>query len=115
MSLGGSGVPTTELFNAAFVTSYLDGGETVLKAHVAENDIYDWAPQIPTRLFHGVQDDTVPYANTTTANAKMTANGSLTVTVVNCDAGVLPTTHTNCARPFAFDMIAFFDTFATGL
>jgi secretory lipase len=114
-ALGGGGVPTTALFNSAFLTSYLGAGETALKAHVAENDIYDWAPRVPTRLFHGVEDDTVPYANTTTAKAKMTGNGSLTVTAVDCNAGGLPTTHTNCARPFAIDMIAFFKTLATGL
>jgi pimeloyl-ACP methyl ester carboxylesterase len=114
-ALGGGGVPTTSLFNSAFLTSYLGAGETALKTHIAENDIYDWVPRVPTRLFHGLEDDTVPYANTTTAKTKMTANGSVTVTVFDCIAGALPTTHTNCARPFAADMIVFFKTFATGL
>jgi hypothetical protein len=63
-----------------------------------------------------VEDDTVPYTNTTTAKTKMTANGSLTVTVVDCNAGPgVPTTHTTCGRPFAVDMIAFFKTLATDL
>jgi pimeloyl-ACP methyl ester carboxylesterase len=115
-ALGGAGVPTTTLFNSAFITSYLGTGETALKGHIAENDIYNWAPQAPTRLFHGVEDDTVPYTNTTTAKTKMTANGSLTVTVVDCNAGPgVPTTHTTCGRPFAVDMIAFFKTLATDL
>ncbi|MGE5809351.1 MAG: hypothetical protein ACM32I_09505, partial [Nitrospirota bacterium] len=111
--LGGADVATNALFNQTFLTSYLDGGETTLKNHIKENDIYDWAPTVPTRLFHSPGDDTVPFANTTTAEAKMKANGSTTVTVDDiCPA--VPATHTNCAKPFALDMIAFFKL-ASGL
>jgi len=113
-ALGGAGVATTALFNSAFITSYLGTGETALKARIAENDIYDWAPAVPTRLFHSVDDDTVPFANTTTAQTRMAANGATLVTVVsNCPA--VPADHTNCARPFAADMITFFTTLSAGL
>ena len=113
-AFGGAGVATTTLLNSAFVTSYLGSGEASLKSHIAENDIYNWAPAAPTRLFHGTGDDIVPYANATTAKTAMTNNGSITVTIVNCDAGTLPTTHDNCARPYAIDAISFFITQATG-
>ena len=88
-------------------------GETALKAHIAENDIYNWAPAVPTRLFQGVNDDVVPYANTTTAQAAMVSNGSTMVTVVNCNA--VPSTHDNCIEPFAIDVVTYFKTLATGL
>jgi pimeloyl-ACP methyl ester carboxylesterase len=114
-ALGGPGVATTTLLNQAFVTSYLGSGEASLKSHIAENDIYNWAPAVPTRLFHGPDDDIVPYANATTAKTAMTNNGSTTVTLVDCDAGALPTTHDNCAMPFAIDVITYFKTLATGL
>ncbi len=107
-ALGGPGVPTNTLFNPAFITSYLGTGETSLKAHIAENDIYNWAPAVPTRLFHSTDDDTVPFANSTTAKTAMENNGSTKVTLVTCVSGTLPATHTNCARPFALDMISFF-------
>jgi len=111
-ALGGPGVVTTRLFNQAFLTSYLGPGETSLKAHIAENDIYNWAPAVPTHLFHSETDDTVPFANSTTARSKMISNGSSStlVTLVTCSSGTLPGTHANCARPFALDMIAFFKT-----
>ncbi len=114
-ALGGPGVATTTLLNPVFVASYLGSGEASLKSHIAENDIYNWAPAVSTRLFHGTGDDIVPYANATTAKTVMTNNGSTTVTIVNCDAGTLPTTHDNCAMPFAIDAITFFKTIATGL
>lgn len=114
-ALGGPGVATTTLLDSVFVTSYLGLGEGSLKSHIAENDIYNWAPAVTTRLFHGTGDDIVPYANATTTKTAMTNNGSTTVTIVNCDAGTLPTTHDNCALPYAVDAISFFITQATGL
>jgi len=111
--LGGSGVATSILFNPTFIASYLGTGETALKAHIAENDIYNWAPAVPTRLFQGVDDDVVPYANTTTAQAAMVSNGSTMVTVVNCNA--VPATHDNCIKPFAIDVVTYFSTLATGI
>jgi pimeloyl-ACP methyl ester carboxylesterase len=109
--LGGPGVFTNALFNQAFLSSYLSStGESTLKAHIAENDIYNWAPSVPTQLFHSRDDDTVPFANTTTAQTTMAANGSTKVTLATCNSGTLPATHINCARPFALDMIAFFKT-----
>jgi pimeloyl-ACP methyl ester carboxylesterase len=114
-ALGGSDVPTSVLFNPAFIASYLGTGETALKAHIAENDIYNWAPAVPTRLFQGQNDDVVPYANTTTAKAAMDSNGSTMVTVVNCNAGALTTTHDNCIKPFAIDVVTYFKTLAAGI
>jgi hypothetical protein len=114
-ALGGTGVVTTALFDPAFLTSYRGTGEIALKARIAENDIYDWAPQVPTRLFHSQTDDTVPYANTTAAKAAMDLRSAPSVTVVNCITIAVPADHTNCARPFAADMITFFSTLATGL
>jgi pimeloyl-ACP methyl ester carboxylesterase len=114
-ALGGSNVLTSTLFNPAFIASFLGTGETALKAHIAENNIYNWAHAVPTRLFQGQNDDIVPYANTTTAKAAMNSNGSTSVTVVNCNAGALPTTHENCIPPFAIDVVIYFNTLATGL
>ncbi len=114
-ALGGPGVATTALLNSIFVTSYLDSGEASLKAHIAANDIYNWAPAVPTHLFHGQGDTIVPYFNATTAQTTMTKNGSTSVTIVDCNAGGAATTHDNCAIPFAIDAITYFKTLATGL
>jgi len=103
------------LFNPVFLASFLGTGKTALKAHIAENDIYNWAPAVPTRLFQGQNDDVVPYANTTTAKATMDSSGSTMVTVVNCNAGTLTTTHDNCIKPFAIDVVTYFKTLATGI
>jgi len=85
------------LFNSTFRNDFLGSGQAAIKADLAKNDIYDWAPNTPTHLFHGVDDTIVPYANTTNASTAMAAAGSTSVTVVNCTT-VAPTPrgHTEC-------------------
>jgi pimeloyl-ACP methyl ester carboxylesterase len=112
-ALGGPDVSTSVLFNRTFIDSYLNGGELTLKARIGENDIYTWAPKVPTRLFHGRDDEVVPYANAVTAQTRMTLLSSTTVTVVDCVTITIPpqpTTHNNCVSPFAKDMILYVQT-----
>lgn len=114
--LGGANVATNALFNQVFLTSFSDpAGETTLKANIAKNDVYYWAPQVPTRFFHGTQDDVVPYANTTTTVTSMQTLGAPNVAVANCNAGGSPTNHTNCFIPYFIDAKAYFDAFGPSL
>ena len=104
------------LFNAQFLTDFRGSGETTVKVVIAENNIYDWAPKSPTRFFHGVDDDIVPYANATTALSTMTANGATNVSLQPCDAGNgVPTTHVNCSLPYLLDVVSYFGSLANGL
>jgi pimeloyl-ACP methyl ester carboxylesterase len=41
-----------------------------------ENDVYDWRPLAPVRLYHGRADKDVPYANSEVAYARMSALGA---------------------------------------
>ena len=112
-ALGGGSIAPGDLFGQSFLTSYAGTGEAKLKAAMASNDIYNWAPKVPTRLFHGTQDTIVPYANAATALATMQADGSTSVEVANCTA--TPSNHNNCGAPFLLDAKAFFDTKSPGL
>ena len=104
------------LFNAQFLADFRGSGETSVKAALAENNIYDWAPKSPTRLFHGVDDEIAPYANATTAFDTMAANGATNVSLQQCDAGNgVPTTHGNCKLPYLRDVVGYFGSLATGL
>ncbi len=115
-ALGGSVISTNSLFNQAFLDSYNGNGEAAFKAGVAENDIYNWKPTTPTVLFHGEDDEAVPYANTTTALQAMAAKGASNVSIHTCNAGgTLPTTHLNCEGPHLVDMMATFSPMAQGL
>lgn len=113
--LGGATISTNSLFNPVFLNSYSGTGEATVKSFVAENNVYNWKPGVPTILFHGENDDVVPYANATTALQTMQANGATAVSIHNCDAGTLPTTHSNCGGPYLVDMMTTFSTRAIGL
>ena len=96
---------TNELFNSYFQSEYAGiAGELTLKYRLGQNNVYDWKPDAPVKLFHGQNDSYVAYANATTALSTMQTNGATSVTLTDCDA--VPSTHINCGIEFA--------TFATG-
>lgn len=106
-----------DLFTPAFRSGFLGSGETIVKAGFAANDIYDWAPQAPTRLFHGADDDIVPYANATTAYAAMQAAGAPDVSLVNCTTpwSTIPRNHQNCVPDYLSEVLGWFGSLATDL
>ncbi len=71
---------TTSLSNLLtnqFLSDFRGQGEDQLKAAFSENDLYDnWAPQIPTRLYHGTWDEVVPSFNSETAYSAFQQAGS---------------------------------------
>lgn len=97
---------TNVILQQTFLDAFNNGGETTLKVNIAKNDIYDWRPQVPTRLFYSPSDEVVPGSNTTITYNTMRGNGSTTVETVVCDA--LPATHGNCSTPFVIDLFNYF-------
>lgn len=68
---------TLNLFTAQFLTNFRGQGEGQLKDAFSENDLYnDWAPQIPTRLYHGTWDEVVPAFNSESAFTAFQQAGS---------------------------------------
>jgi len=104
---------TAELFNPIFLAEFNGDGETELKAILAENDVYDWAPSAPTRLFHGANDTVVPYLNADNAAAAMGQNGATDVAAVPCYEG--DADHGDCFIPSINYMLGFFASFASNL
>ena len=91
---------TDELFDRYFLSSYAGiAGELMLKYKLDENNVYDWTPQAPIRLYHGQNDDVVPYANAIKAVSVMNENEAFDVTLTDCDS--IPSTHVKCAAGFA--------------
>ena len=89
-----------ELFNSYFLSDYAGiTGELSLKYQLDKNNVYNWAPKAPISLYHGQNDETVPYANSSTALSTMTANEAFDVSLTDCE--MVPSTHVNCAVGFA--------------
>jgi hypothetical protein len=69
-----------------------------------DNDVYDWAPQAPTRLYYCIGDDQVNYRNSVVADSVMNVNGAPDVTSTNL--GNLD--HGGCIAPALLNGLAFF-------
>ncbi len=81
-----------------------------LSQALADNDVFDWAPQAPTNLYYCMGDEQVTFRNATLAAEVMTANGSDQVTALQMDAG-FPLTHGGCILPASTATLNFFDQF----
>ncbi|MCB0586568.1 MAG: T9SS type A sorting domain-containing protein [Phaeodactylibacter sp.] len=72
---------------------------------LAENDVYDWAPQCPTRLYYCMADEQVLYTNSLLADSVMNANGAPDVHSMDIN----PTLgHFDCAEPALTQALLFF-------
>ena len=58
------------------------------KVHLAENDLYDWAPASPTRIYHSNQDELVPVENAQIAYQYFIDNGASNVDIFLGDFGL---------------------------
>jgi len=64
-----------------------------LRQALEDNDVYDWAPTAPTRLYYCTEDEQVSFNNSLVALETMIANGSTSVDALN--GGALD--HGECA------------------
>lgn len=93
-----SGDPTKVEINTSFNNILTDSfkkalndgtDENFIKA-VADNNVFNWKPKTPTRLFHGTEDQLVFYFNSVNAEAAMKKQGAADVELVPIPGG----THT---------------------
>ncbi len=81
-------------FTEGFRKGIMDGSDTGFIKAVKDNDVHDWKPQTPTRLYHGDADQYVFYFNSESALAAMQKRGAAQVELVrlpghNHETGVL--------------------------
>lgn len=108
---------SADLFTGSFRSAFLGTGEASVKAGFAANDIYQWAPRTPTRLFHGVDDDVVPYFNATTARDAMNTAGAANLALIDCTTPslLIPRDHENCVADYLGQTFSWFGSLATDL
>ncbi len=81
-------------FAEGFKKGIADGSDAGFINAVKDNDVHDWKPQTPTRLYHGDDDQYVFYFNSESALAAMQKRGATQVELVrlpgrNHETGVL--------------------------
>lgn len=75
---------------------------------LAANDVYDWTPQAPTRLYYCDADDQVFFENSTLAEEVMNANGASDLEAISVGASL---DHGGCVDPAVTATIDFFAGF----
>ena len=104
----------------SFLDSLADGSNQNFLPPMQENDLYDWTPKTPTKLFHGEDDQVVPYSNAEKALATMKTNGAKDIEIVNCSTvlpgfTISPASHSKCAYPYFIYTIFHFNGLAQDL
>ncbi|NJD10892.1 MAG: hypothetical protein FIB01_10835 [Gemmatimonadetes bacterium] len=93
-----------DLLQPAFLQAVLAQPGHALWTALADNDVYDWKPNAPVRLFHGGADRDVPFQNALTAATRMQALGG-NVQAVNVGAAL---DHTTALIPSFTGALQFF-------
>lgn len=70
-----------------------------------DNDLYDWTPQAPTRLYYCTADDQVYYLNSVVADSVMNANGAADLMAIDVNSNA---DHGECVSPAMIQALLFF-------
>ncbi len=94
-----------ELFTSALRNGILNETDTQFLNVLADNDVYDWKPKAPVRLYYGTEDDYVFPVNSETAYNAMKARGA-NVTLIAYDG----LNHSTAFLPYIMDVFNLFET-----
>lgn len=92
------------ILNDSFKTALNSGADTGFINAIGDNDVYNWKPKTPTRLFHGDADPLVFYFNSVNAAAAMKKLGAADVELITVQGG----THSTSITTFLLGTLGFF-------
>jgi pimeloyl-ACP methyl ester carboxylesterase len=93
-----------QLFTEPFREGILNKTDQPMTTAFRDNDIYDWRPRAPLALFHGTDDDYVPYFNSENAYKAMRARGATQVELRPIKGG----NHFTSVPQYTLEALAFF-------
>lgn len=96
-----------DIVRPEYTDAFSKNADHPFRVALRENDLYDWAPRAPTRLYHCIDDDLVPFANSQRAFDAFRANGASQVQLIPLNDGG----HVDCVIPALTLAKLWFDTF----
>lgn len=75
-------VSLNEAFADSFKQAINNGTDKEFTAAVQDNDVHDWKPRTPTRLYHGTADEIVSFLNSQNAYDAMQKRGATNVQLI---------------------------------
>ncbi len=101
---------TSELLVDTTLANFESNPNHPLRVALADNDNYNWVPEMPLRLFYCSGDEQVFFSNSTETETWMTDAGAEDVEAIN----VLPgANHGDCVQPALVEVYEFFSEIAT--
>jgi Secretory lipase len=73
----------SSIFYPNYQAAFLTDTNSPLRLAIADNDLLDWTPRAPMRLYHCSGDDQVPYTNSVIAYQTFTNNGACCVEMID--------------------------------
>jgi len=83
------------VFQTTFIDNFLANDRAAISR---DSDVHDWRPAAPVRLFHGREDQTVPFVASEHARQAMQARGAPDVSLEECTA--VPAGHLQCVPQY---------------
>ncbi|HKL39345.1 MAG TPA: alpha/beta fold hydrolase [Cryomorphaceae bacterium] len=100
----------SELLRDSVLTNFENNPNHPLRVALADNDLFDWTPEMPLRMFYCDGDEQVAFTNSTTTEQIMNDNGAADVDSEN----VLPgADHAGCVEPALLAAFEFFEGLAS--
>ncbi|NNE27935.1 MAG: T9SS type A sorting domain-containing protein [Saprospiraceae bacterium] len=103
-------VTPKDMLHDSIVDALKNDANHPLSVALRDNDVYDWVPEAPLRMYYCVGDDQIVYTNATMTDSVMNANGALDVEAVQNDI-FSPLDHGGCVIPASFAGIVFFQNY----
>lgn len=82
-------------FQSTFLDNFLADDNTAIER---DSNVHDWKPDLPVRMFHGRDDQTVPYTASSRTLLAMQARGATTASLTDCTAS--PASHLGCVPSY---------------
>jgi pimeloyl-ACP methyl ester carboxylesterase len=96
------------MFQDSIITGIIEQPDHRINVALEDNDVYEWAPVAPTRLYYCGGDEQVPFENSLIAETTMQGLGAVDLEAINLN----PTfTHGACVFPAILASIDFFQSF----
>lgn len=103
-------VSLNQIFTDSFKQAINEGTDKEFLAAVQDNDIHDWKPRTPTRLYHGTADEIVSFLNSQNASEAMAKRGATNVKLEPIPGG----THGSAILQFIWGTYNFFSDIRLG-
>ena len=103
----GASIPL-KIMEGTYIEEVINNPTHPMRLAMIENNVYDWSPKAPTRLYYCGADEQVPFQNSLIAEETLLNNGAIDLQAININDAL---DHFLCAVPASLATIEFFEIY----